>query len=91
MNGAQPQKTHNNLVATTRMAGVASRAGDMSQLQQCAKALGKAGGSLSAASNGDLGNKPSQLPHLTTRKTGNEEGTQQRGITQERPARGHSR
>jgi hypothetical protein len=89
MNGAEPQKT-NNLVQLTRAAGVASRAGNESQLRQAIQALGNAGGSFASASRATLGNKPVQLPQLT-RKAGGQEGTPHRAIQQNRPPQGHGR
>jgi len=89
MNGAQPQKS-NNLVQTTRMAGIAAKSGNETQLKECIRALGNAGGSFATASKATLGTKPSPLPALT-RKAGNSEGTPHRAIQQDRPAQGHSR
>jgi len=92
VNGAQPQKV-NQLVLNTRAAGIAAKAGDMNQLRECARAisaLSQAGGSFASASRANLGNKPSQLPHLT-RKAGGQEGTPHRAVTQDRPPQGHSR
>jgi hypothetical protein len=88
MNGAEPQK--NNLVQNTKMAGIAARAGNDNALKEAARAIAKAGGTIESASKATLGNKPSQLPHLT-RKAGNSEDIKHREITQDRPARGHSR
>jgi hypothetical protein len=90
MNGAQPHKAINNLTQLTRAAGLALREGDMGQLRECVSAIAKAGGTIESASKATLGNKPSQLPHLT-RKAGNAEDTRHRAINHERPSQGHSR
>jgi len=90
MNGDQPDKVTNNLVQLTRAAGLAVKAGDMTQLKDCVRALGAAGGSFANSGRESLGNKPAQLPHLT-RKAGGQEGTPHRAIQQDRPAQGHSR
>lgn len=89
MNGAEAQNT-NKLVQSTRMVAISARAGNESQLKEAIKAIGNAGGSFAEASRATLGNKPTQLPHLT-RKAGNQEGTNHRAIQQDRPAQGHSR
>jgi hypothetical protein len=89
MNGAEPQKT-NNLVQTTRMAGLAARAGNENQLKECIRALGNAGGSFATASKATLGTKPSPLPHLT-KKAGNSDGIPHKAIQRDRPPQGHSR
>jgi hypothetical protein len=89
MNGAEPQKV-NNLVQSTRMVAISAKAGNENQLKEAIKAIGTAGGSFAAASRATLGKLPTQLPNLT-RKVGGQEGTPVRGITQDRPAQGHSR
>jgi hypothetical protein len=73
----------------TRAAGAALRSGDLTQLKDLARSIGAAGGSFSAASAADLGNKPAQLTHLTVRKAGNENNANQREITRDRPPPGH--
>jgi hypothetical protein len=88
MSGAEPQK--NSLVQNTKMAGIAARAGNDNALKEAARAIAKAGGTIESASKATLGNKPSQLPHLT-RKAGNAEDTRHRAINHERPPQGHSR
>ena len=89
MNGQQPQK-QNQLLQTSRLAGIAAKAGDMNQLKECARALSNAGGSFAAASRANLGQKPVQMPHLT-KQAGNQGGTPHRSITQDRPPQGHGR
>ncbi len=83
-------KKPNSLVETTRAAGHAVRAGNMDQLRDLAKALTKAGGTISQDSRETLGQKPSQLPHLT-KKAGNQNDANHRAITHDRPPPGHGR
>jgi general stress protein YciG len=80
--------TQNQLVQNTREAGIALRAGDMNQLRELARTIGKAGGAVSLASAADLGNKPSQLTEMT-RKAGNQSDANHRAVYHDRPPPGH--
>jgi hypothetical protein len=83
----------NQLVQNTRDVGAALRSGDMSKLKELAQTIGKAGGSISSASNADLGNRPAQLTNLTKQNAGSQNDANHRSITQDRPppSHGHGR